>query len=117
MDHAGDDLLSVRREVNDRAVMIHAVGEVDHATASRLSAELTNAVRDTTPTQVIVLDLNGISFLGSAGLAVLVEHHRHSQRNGRDLRIVVSNTMVRRSLQRTGLIQLLQVHDTLGETH
>lgn len=64
-----------------------------------------------------MLDLNGISFLGSAGLAVLVEHHRHSQSNGRDLRIVVGNRTVFRSLQRAGLLQILPVHDTLEETH
>jgi anti-anti-sigma factor len=106
-DRAWDEGLRLRRDENERAVLIHAVGEVDHVGAPRLSAELA----DSGQAGQVVVDLTGVSFLGSAGVAVLVERHRH----GGHVRIVAGNPTVRRTLERTGLLAALPVFDTLDD--
>lgn len=108
-----DDALRLRREPAGRAVVCHAVGEIDHVTASLLADELTGAGE--APRAFVVLDLTGVSFIASAGLAVLVEHHQRGQRTGNELRIVVGDSVVGRAIERTGLAQFLPVYATTAE--
>lgn len=110
-----DPLLTLRRETSDRAVVLHAAGEVDHLNAHRLSAELAKAGQAVSPAQRLVLDMTAVSFMGSAAIAALIEHNLQSRQNGRDLRIVTGNTTVARTLQRTGVLGLLPVHATLED--
>jgi anti-sigma B factor antagonist len=113
-DTPTDEPLRLRRELADQAVVFHAVGELDHVTASRLADELTDAGQETAPA-LVVLDMTGISFIASAGLAVLIEHHQRGQRTGRELRIVVGDSVVGRAIERTGLAQLLPVYATTAD--
>jgi anti-anti-sigma factor len=109
-----DDLLSMTCEVTDRAVVVNAVGEVDHLTAARLADELSKAGQEASSDRPLVLDMTSISFMTSAGLAVLVEHHQ-DQRAHHELRIVVGNSPVEQSLRRTGLVQFLSTFGTLAD--
>jgi len=47
-----------------------------------------------------------VSFLGSSGLAVLVEARDHAQQGGHQLRLVCSSRIVLRALEATGLRDL-----------
>ncbi|MFC4857191.1 STAS domain-containing protein [Actinophytocola glycyrrhizae] len=115
-DEARDDSpLTLRCETSAHAVVIHAVGEVDHPNAIWLSEELTRVGATISPAQSLVLDLTGVSFMGSATIAALIEHDRQCRQSGCDLRIVTGNTTVTRSLQRTGILDLLPVYRTLSE--
>lgn len=109
-----DDLLSLRCSVDDHAVVIHAVGELDHVTTPRLADELAKA-RHEAPDEPLVLDMSGISFIGSAGISVLVEHHQRSKHTNHDLRIVLGDSVVTRALQRTGLLEFLPVHVAMSD--
>ncbi|MDQ3790477.1 MAG: STAS domain-containing protein [Actinomycetota bacterium] len=111
-DKAPDDLLSLTSEVTDRAVVVHAVGEVDHLTAVRLGNELSKAGQEASETRPLVLDMTSISFITSAGLAVLVAHHQAQQLH-HELRIVIGGSPVGQSLRRTGLHDFLSTYDTL----
>lgn len=109
-----DGILELRREVSGRAVVVHAAGEVDLVSAPQLAAELTKAAEDVS-TQPFVLDLTGITFIASSGLAVLVEHHQRGLRTNHDLRIVVGTSVVARAINRTGLDQFLPVYATISD--
>lgn len=112
-EEAQDDVLSLRRRADDRAVVIHAIGELDHTTSPRLADELANAAHEAAELP-LVLDLTGISFIASAGIAVLVEHHQHRRAN-HHLRIVVGDSVVARALQRTGLVHFLPLYTTMAD--
>jgi anti-anti-sigma factor len=88
------------------AVVIAATGEVDTLTAPLLRDPLLAAVDDAALT---VLDLSGVQFLGSSGLAVLVEARGRAQEGGRRLRLVCEVRMVLRALEATGLRSLFEV--------
>jgi len=53
------------------------------------------------------LDLQGVTFLDSAGVAVLIRQHRQRGENGGSLRIVEPSRAVRRVLEVSGLLDLL----------
>lgn len=113
-DTPTDEPLRLRRELADQAVVCRAVGEIDHVTATWLADELAGAGQETARA-LVVLDMTGVSFIASAGLAVLIEQHQRGQRAGKELRIVVGDSVVGRALERTGLAQILPVYATTAD--
>jgi anti-sigma B factor antagonist len=105
--------LSVTREITERAVVVHAVGEVDHLTAALLATELAKAGEDASQTKPLLADMSSVSFMTSAGLAVLVEHHQNFGAH-HALRIVVGDSPVGQSLRRTGLHLYLSTFPTVA---
>lgn len=79
-------------------------GEVDMLTAPALRAVVLAELDDCA---VLVIDLSGVGFLGSAGLAVLVEASHEAQRRQVELRLVAGGRAVRRPLEITGLAEVL----------
>ena len=107
-----DDLLALStRTAGDGAVTVTAAGEVDTFTAPLLRS-VVNTQLQRQPTE-LVIDLSGIQFLGSAGLAVLVETHKSARDRDVGLRLIITGA-VARALTVTGLIDLFTVTD---DTH
>jgi anti-anti-sigma factor len=88
----------------DGVVVATVAGEVDMLTAPALRAAVLAELEDCT---VLVIDLSGVSFLGSAGLAVLVEASHEAQRRQVELRLVAAGRSVQRPLEITGLTEVL----------
>jgi anti-sigma B factor antagonist len=64
---------------------------------------------------LVVLDLSQVTFLGSAGLAVLVAAKDDAERRGHRLRLVCGSRIVTRALEATGLLALFDVADGVPE--
>ena len=62
-----------------------------------------------------VLDLTGVSFFASTGLALLVHYHRRCRDNGNQLRIVATHRTVLRPITMTGLADVLTITATIDE--
>lgn len=90
----------------DDALVVHVVGEIDTLTAPVLHAQLDEHLAGT---QLLVLDMSQVSFLGSAGLAVLVAAKEDADRRGHRLRLVPGSRIVTRALEATGLLGLFDV--------
>jgi anti-sigma B factor antagonist len=104
-----DALLWVQRTVENHSVVVRASGELDLLTASRLSTQLELAEAIVVPPAPVVLDLTGITFMGSAGLSVLLVHHERCAALGSRLEVVPGGRSVTRPLEMTGLDQVLAV--------
>lgn len=78
------------------------VGEIDTLTAPGLASCL---VTQLCATRVVVVDLDGVEFLGSAGLSALVEANNLAAREGRVLRLVCHFRTANRALEATKLRQ------------
>ncbi|MFC0438274.1 STAS domain-containing protein [Kutzneria buriramensis] len=86
----------------DTAVVVRLVGEIDLATAEHAAEQLraAEAVAVAAPPAVVVLDLSQVTFLGSVGLAILVEHDQLCAALGSRLCVVVGdNQRVWRPIQ------------------
>ncbi|TCK24418.1 STAS domain-containing protein [Pseudonocardia endophytica] len=94
------------------AVVLHAVGEIDTDTAPELGAEV-GVWCDTAPQ--VLLDLSGVTFLGSAGLSVLLETRDMIEDGTRFQLRCGSSRAVRRALQVTGTMELFDVVDRIPE--
>ena len=58
----------------DGAVVVTAVGEIDMSNAAALATALAEAQSGATGDDLLVIDLTGVEYLDSAGLAVLFPH-------------------------------------------
>ncbi len=86
-------------------VTIHLAGEVDLAAAPRVESAIDEALAG--ETSDIVIDLDGVTFLDSTGLRVLVAAHSMCKAEGRSLTLVNPSVSVSRILEITGLGQTL----------
>lgn len=105
--------LCVSHRTVGHAVVVRAVGEIDMATGPDLRSNLKQAYGLLPPGWTLVVDLDGVSFLGSVGLSVLFEINERCQATGNPMRVVVSRPEVVRPLQVTGLDRVISVTDSL----
>ena len=105
-----DDVITLSTSTDaDGAVTVTVVGEVDTFTAPVLRASLDTQLEQQ-PTD-LVIDLCGVQFLGSAGLAVLVETQKAARSRDVGLTLIASTRAVTRPLEVTGLIDLFTIKD------
>jgi anti-sigma B factor antagonist len=95
--------MEVRTEVSDVAgwTVVSIYGELDVATAPSLREQLIGLVGD--GATKLVLDLEGVDFLDSTGLGVIVSALKRARTNGGDLRLVCTQARIRRLFEITGL--------------
>lgn len=82
------------------ARVVTVTGEVDTVTAPQLAAVLTAQLAIA---QVVVVNLDDVQFLGSAGLQVLFEANEHATQQHRHLRLVCNSPTANLTLEGTGL--------------
>jgi anti-sigma B factor antagonist len=107
LDPSSDELITLSVVATGTAARVRTAGEVDSSSAPRLQAEL-DAQLDAGVRELTV-DLDGVTFLDSAGLCALAAIHRRATAEGVALRVLASHRAVIRPLQITGLWELLGV--------
>jgi anti-sigma B factor antagonist len=94
-------------------------GEIDLVSGPRLRAALDEVLDAPAQTAVtgVVLDLSAVTFLSSAGLAVLVDAHEHAAQRRIALKIVIDGpgSAVARSFQAAAIHEHLNLYQSLGE--
>jgi len=103
------DSLRIETETPSEGVVVVSVsGELDMLTAPDLRV----AVADRIPSvELVVLDLDGVRFLGTSGLAALIELREQAHRAGVELRIACPERRVLRPIGIAGLHHLFDIHD------
>jgi anti-sigma B factor antagonist len=116
-----EQLLTVSQRVEHGAVVVCADGEIDTLTVPRLATALATALDaalGAPPARRLIIDLTAVSFLGSAGLAVLarIAAQARRRRAGAPLRLVVDhNRPVVRPTQLTDLEDMFTLCYSLAE--
>ena len=86
---------------------LRVLGEIDLVTVPRLRSRAMAELARTSGR--LILDLRRVSFLGSSGLAVLLEIRQEALRHDIGLQLVTASRAVLRPLIATGLIELFDV--------
>ena len=81
--------LSVNEKATDKGHVIEVVGEVDLTTVNMLREPLLSQVSKN-PAQNVIVDLRGVDFIDSAGLALLVEARKRLATDGRTLYLIIA---------------------------
>ena len=88
-------------EADDSTSIISPQGDVDIATAPNLEEDIRAALESSTS---VVIDLSGVTFMDSSGIAVLIRAADTAANRNAVLRVRSSSGQVRRLLELTGLI-------------
>jgi anti-sigma B factor antagonist len=96
-------------------VVITVGGEVDMLTSPQLRSAVLDQFQPDSGVELVVLDLDGVTFLGTSGLAVLIEVREAAHAAGVELRLACTARRVLRPLTIAGLIPLFDIHDTIDQ--
>lgn len=103
---------TVALEHQDEGVVVRVTGALDLALAPKVQQFVDRAAR--LHPELLVLDLTGVDFLASAGMAVLVKANR-AQVAPTKVRVVAAERVVLRPLEMTRLTDELAIYPTLAE--
>ena len=89
-------------------------GDVDAYTSPRLRERLAEFMDD--GHYRVIVDLEGVEFLDSTGLGVLVSSLKRAKEHGGDITLVCTRPQILRVLGITGLDKVFTVHEVIPET-
>jgi anti-anti-sigma factor len=99
--------LVVSHSAQGGAQVVELTGELDLESIY----ELDDALAAVDLAGIVCLDLSGVEFMDSTGLAGIVRAHQSTEERGGVLVIVAAGGIARRSLEMSGLVALLRVFD------
>lgn len=105
--------LSMTTEDRGTACTVALVGEVDVYTSPKLKQELSQIIDD--GCLDIIVDLDGLDFIDSSGLGVLVSSLRTVKELGGTIRLVCSKNGILKIFRITGLDKVFPVFATVEE--
>ncbi len=100
-------------ETRDGATVLAVAGDVDMSNSDALRTRASEILRS--GADALVLDLSGVTFFASSGIAALAQMREESAAlGGRPVHVVASRS-VRLSLRSTAMDRLLPLHSTVDE--
>jgi anti-sigma B factor antagonist len=113
--HAQEDFVDLSlttRDEGDRTV-VAVGGEIDVYTAPKLREQLVDLVN--AGRYHLVVDMEGVEFLDSTGLGVLVGGLKRVRAHDGSLRLVCTQERILKIFRITGLTKVFPIHDTVSE--
>jgi anti-sigma B factor antagonist len=105
--------IDIRTERDGDACVVSVSGEVDVYTSPTLKTRLVEAIEGECSRLVVVLD--GVAFIDSSGLGVLVGALRRMKERGDEMRIVCTREQVLKIFRITGLDKVFPIVGTVEE--
>jgi anti-sigma B factor antagonist len=107
--------MDLRLDVSEQASwsVLAVGGESDVATAPRLREQLISLVND--QRYRIVVDLDGVDFIDSTGLGVLIGALKRVRTHDGDLALVCSEPRILKVFEITGLLSVFSVHASVAD--
>ena len=99
--------MEIHAKSADRNLLLELSGELDHHGARNALRELEMAVDAALPKK-LVLDMSGVTFMDSSGIAVLLRAYRQAGELGAVLRVVHVPPQAGKVLRAAGLERLMR---------
>ncbi|KMO68964.1 Anti-sigma-F factor antagonist RsfB [Mycolicibacterium obuense] len=103
----------VRPQRDDTTVILHVEGDLDVLTAPTLGTHLDVALSGAL--KMLIVDITKVGFLSSAGISMLVETHRLTERAGISLRVVAEGPATARPLRMMNIDEIIDLYPTLPD--
>jgi anti-sigma B factor antagonist len=106
------DKFSIQSDISGEIAVITASGRFDSETAPNLDAELSKVVGEKNK---IVLNLQGVDYMSSAGLRAMVKAFQQAQKSGGDVRLAAVSRPIEVILRTVGMLQMFKLYTTNEE--
>jgi anti-anti-sigma factor len=97
----------------DGAAVVRLIGRLDLTSAAAVKQQLTRSIAE--GHRVVVVDLDGVTFIDSSGLGALISGLKAARFQKRELRIARPGEQARVVLELTALDRILPPYPTLEE--
>ncbi|MDQ3623332.1 MAG: STAS domain-containing protein [Verrucomicrobiota bacterium] len=105
--------MQVRESQDGGVPVLHLAGEIDLQRSPELRAVLQGHVKVQRP--ALAIDLSGVDYIDSSGLATLVEYVRHAQEYDGRLALSGLNGRVKTVFELVRLSEFLPIYETLDQ--
>ena len=108
--------LLIAHDTREEAVVVRVEGEIDSSNVDQFTGELSTAVGSAARhlAQLLVVDLDAVGFLGSAGLRALLDCRDKGAADGAAVRLVATGAAVRRPIEVTNLDGVLTLYPNVA---
>jgi anti-sigma B factor antagonist len=106
-------MLSIETDNRQSVSVMKVKGRVDSETAPELDDALARLLQENR--NQIVLNLQGVEYISSAGLRAVVKAYQAAKKSGGDMRLASVSTPVEVILRTVGMMQMLQMYPTEQE--
>lgn len=107
------DLKVTGKKVNG-VLVVYLKGELDHHTAVDVRTYMDKRLEDPT-IKNIVLDIEGLNFMDSSGIGVLIGRYKAVSKRGGKLGVVHINSHIDRIFEVSGLYKIIKPYTKLQE--
>jgi anti-sigma B factor antagonist len=104
--------LTLATEVVEGATIVAVGGEIDVYTAPRLRDKITELVAD--GVYHLIIDMEGVEFLDSTGLGVLVGGLKKVRAHDGSLQLICTQERLLKIFRITGLAKVFMIHDSVA---
>ncbi len=101
-------------EYADGRLILSLVGELDHHSARATMKAIEQAMEQSLPRQCI-LDLSGLTFMDSSGIALILKAHKLSRAQGGQVSVENPPKQVLRVLETSGIDRIVPIAQTIGK--
>ena len=105
--------LSIETDNSQSVSVMKVMGRVDSETAPELDTALSKLLNENK--NKIVLNLQGVDFLSSAGLRAMVKALKGAQKSGGDVRLAAVSQPIEVILRTVGMMQMFKMYSTNEE--
>ena len=102
------EILSIETDNTQSVSVMKVKGRIDSDTAPRLDNALTKLLQDNK--NKIVLNLQAVDYISSAGLRAMVKAYQNAKKSGGDVRLASVSTPVEIILRTVGMMQMLKMY-------
>src|SRR5512143_1704277 len=104
------DMLSIETDNRQSVSLMKVKGRVDSETAPELDDALTKLLQNNR--NKIVLNLQDVSYMSSAGLRAMVKAYQSANKSGGDVRLAAVSEPIEVILRTVGMMQMLKMYPT-----
>lgn len=102
--------VTVQIQRSGKVLVARVTGELDMASAAQLRGPIEQVWSADSELRHVLLNLKGLTFLDSTGIAVILGRYRAAVDRGGKLAVVEATARVRRMLEISGALRLIDVY-------
>jgi anti-sigma B factor antagonist len=107
------DELEIRQWHTAQSIIVRLFGELWSDNIERFQ-EAANALIDQ-PKRTVLLDLTGVTFIGSQGISAILDFSNRLAAAGAELRLVAPASLVRETLEAAHFHRVFKIHNSVAE--